>query len=199
MTDDSRVEELRRRVQADPASVAFAALAEEYRRMGRFEDAVDVARTGLARHPVYLSARVTLGRALIELNELDQAEAELEQVLKVAPSSLPALRALAEIQHRRGHLPEAIEFYKQAVEVAQRGPLAPEPGPPSPAPAPPPQPAHEPPRAMPEAGPAVPPPPDARVETVASAAGQGSRSRPVLTRLERWLDVIVAERRALDR
>jgi predicted Zn-dependent protease len=67
----TRIEDLRRRVEADPTSIAFAALAEEYRRLGRFQDAVDVCRRGLARHPAYLSARVTLGRALIELDQLE--------------------------------------------------------------------------------------------------------------------------------
>ena len=68
-----RIDELRRRVQSDPASIAFAQLAEEYRRAGQFDEAVAVCRTGLARHPGYLSARVTLGRALLELGELGDA------------------------------------------------------------------------------------------------------------------------------
>ena len=62
---DARLEQLERRVRNDPMSVAFAALAEEYRRLGRLKEAIETCRTGLARHPAYLSARVTLGRALI--------------------------------------------------------------------------------------------------------------------------------------
>ena len=33
MTDSSRLEELKRRVQRDPASISFAALAEEFERL----------------------------------------------------------------------------------------------------------------------------------------------------------------------
>ena len=44
MADSPRLEELRRRVQADPASIAFAALAEEYRRAGKFREAVEASR-----------------------------------------------------------------------------------------------------------------------------------------------------------
>jgi tetratricopeptide (TPR) repeat protein len=95
-----RVEELKRRVQQDPASIAFAALAEEYRRAGRLQDAIEVCRAGLQRHPAYLSARVTLGRALLEIGEIDEGREHLEQVLKIAPENLAAIRALAEI-HRR--------------------------------------------------------------------------------------------------
>ncbi len=102
MSDQTRIDELRRRVEADPMSIAFAALAEEYRRSGQCDEAVAVCRNGLTRHPAYLSARVTLGRALLELNDLDAAQAELEAVLKIAPENLAATRALADIQARRG-------------------------------------------------------------------------------------------------
>ena len=100
MPDDSRIEQLRRRVRADPTSIAFAALAEEYRKEGRFAEAIDVCRVGLQRHPAYLSARVTLGRALISTGDLDAARLELEAVLRVAPENLAAIRGMAEIYAR---------------------------------------------------------------------------------------------------
>ena len=101
MADDSRIDDLRRRVRKDPASLAFAQLAEELRRAHRFLEAAAVCRAGLEIHPGYLSARVTLGRCLIDLNRLDDAERELEKVRDVAPENLVAVRALAEIQERR--------------------------------------------------------------------------------------------------
>ena len=122
MADSARIEELRRRVQKDPASIAFAQLAEEYRRAGRLREAVETCETGLARHPGYLSARVTLGRALLELGELDAAQAELKQVLRTAPENLAALRGLADIHHRRGELHEALAHYRTALEFAPHDP-----------------------------------------------------------------------------
>jgi tetratricopeptide (TPR) repeat protein len=119
MAESPRIEELKRRVQVDPASIAFAALAEEYRRAGRFEDAIATCQSGLQRHPAYLSARVTLGRALLELNRFDEARQELEHVLRAAPENLAAIRGLAEIHHRRGELPEALEQYRSALHVAK--------------------------------------------------------------------------------
>jgi predicted Zn-dependent protease len=97
-----RIEELRRRVAHDPASIAFAQLAEEHRRAGDYDEAVRVCRTGLAQHPNYLSARVTLGRALLELQRFDEATTELDFVVRAAPDNLAAIRALAEIHQRRG-------------------------------------------------------------------------------------------------
>jgi len=122
MADNPRIEDLRRRVQKDPASIAFAQLAEEYRRAGQHQEAVSVCRAGLAIHPGYLSARVTLGRALLELNELEAARGEFETVLKGAPENLAAIRGLAEVLHRRGALAEALAQYKTALGLARNDP-----------------------------------------------------------------------------
>lgn len=122
MADSQRIEDLRRRVQKDPASIAFAQLAEECRRAGHYEEAVGVCRTGLELHPGYLSARVTLGRALIELSDLDIALAELEHVLKSAPDNLAAIRGVAEIHHRQGSLPQALAQYRAALALARNDP-----------------------------------------------------------------------------
>ena len=122
MADSQRIDDLRRRVQRDPTSIAFAQLAEECRRAGHFQEAVDVCRAGLEIHPGYLSARVTLGRALIELGDLDIALAELEHVLKSAPDNLAAIRGVAEIHHKQGRLSEALAQYRAALGLARNDP-----------------------------------------------------------------------------
>src|SRR5438045_3709125 len=114
MSENPRIEELRRRVEKDPTSIAFAQLGEEYRRIGDYEEAVKVCRDGLARHPGYLSAQVTLGRALMELEKFDEAQTELEAVRSVAPDNLAAIRALADIHQRRGDVGGAIDLYAAA-------------------------------------------------------------------------------------
>jgi tetratricopeptide (TPR) repeat protein len=122
VADNQRLEDLRRRVLLDPSSIAFAQLAEEYRRAGQLQEAVDVCRSGLTIHPTYLSARVTLGRALLDLQEFEDARQELEQVLKSAPENLAAIRGLAEIHHRRGSLAEALVQYRAALALARNDP-----------------------------------------------------------------------------
>src|SRR5204862_7489466 len=102
VADHPRIEELRRRVQADPASIAFAALVEEFRRLGRYGGAVEACRAGLLRHPAYLSARVTLGRALIETGDFAAAREELDTVLRSALEYLAAIRGLAQVDERLG-------------------------------------------------------------------------------------------------
>lgn len=144
--DNPRLQELRRRVQGDPASIAFAQLAEECRRAGETEEAIRISRAGLSHHPGYLSARVTLGRALMELNQLKEAERELQIVLETAPENLAAIRAVADIHQRQNRLPQSLEFYQRALALARFDPeleatverikqaLAPPPPPVAPAP-----------------------------------------------------------------
>jgi tetratricopeptide (TPR) repeat protein len=118
MGETSRLEELKRRVDNDPASIAFASLAEEYRRSARFEEAVEASRAGLRFHPTYVSARVTLGRSLMELGLFDQAERELQVVARSTPDNLAARRALGDLYWREGQLPQALEQIRLAANLA---------------------------------------------------------------------------------
>ena len=118
MGESSRLEELKRRVEADPASIAFASLAEEYRRAARFEEAVEASRAGLRFHPTYVSARVTLGRSLMELGLFDQAERELHVVARSTPDNLAARRALGDLYWRQGELGRALEQLRTAAGLA---------------------------------------------------------------------------------
>jgi tetratricopeptide (TPR) repeat protein len=115
VSDNPRIEDLRRRVLKDPASIAFAQLAEEYRRAGDCEEAVRVCEAGLAQHPAYLSARVTLGRALFELGRLEDARTEFLRVLDAAPDNLIAVGKLAEIHQRT----QQASYRRTAEDTAQ--------------------------------------------------------------------------------
>jgi tetratricopeptide (TPR) repeat protein len=122
VSEDARIDALRRRLQKDPGSIAFAQLAEEYRRAGRFHESIDVCRAGLARHPGYLSARVTLGRALLEIGDIESAQRELNDVLRIAPDNLSAIRGIAEVHRKKGEIPEALEQFRSAFEMASPDP-----------------------------------------------------------------------------
>ena len=118
MGETTRLEELKRRVEADPASIAFASLAEEYRRAARFDEAVEASRAGLRFHPTYVSARVTLGRSLMELGLYDQAERELHVVARSTPDNLAARRALGDLYWRQADLVRALEQLRLASGLA---------------------------------------------------------------------------------
>ena len=105
MPDSRGIDDLRRRVEKDPASIAFAHLAEELRKAGDHGEAVKVCRAGLEHHPTYLSARVTLGRALLELQQYGEARTEIEYVLRAAPDNLLALKCMGELEAHPGEAP----------------------------------------------------------------------------------------------
>jgi hypothetical protein len=79
---------------------AFGGIAERFRRAGDLDRAIALCREGLQKFPDSLSARVTLGWALLDHGKYEDARQELEQVLKRAPDNLAAIRGLAELHDR---------------------------------------------------------------------------------------------------
>lgn len=117
--EHSRIDELQQAMLADPASLAFAQLADEYRRAGHHAEAVECCINGLRRHADYLPARITLGRSLLELNRLDDAAQEFLHVLDAAPDHLGALRGMGDVLRRRGAPAAALEFLERAHALAR--------------------------------------------------------------------------------
>src|SRR5437867_2654728 len=93
-----RISDLSKRLQREPSSRVFLELAREYHASGNLEEAVRVCRDGLQRHPSYHSARVLLGRSLIDLRRFAEARPEMEKVVQQAPDNLLARRLLGEAQ-----------------------------------------------------------------------------------------------------
>jgi tetratricopeptide (TPR) repeat protein len=113
-----RIDELRKRLEKDPASRLFAQLAEELRKEGELEDAIRVCRDGLAKHPAYPAARMTLGRALLDSGDYAGARAEFEAVVKGVPDNALAHRFLGECQQALGETAAATASYRAALMFA---------------------------------------------------------------------------------
>ena len=118
MAGNPRIDDLRKRLDRDPGSRLFAQLAEELRKDGELEEAIRVCRQGLQKHPAYPSARMTLGRALLDTGDLDAARTEFETVLKGAPDNILASRFLGECLEGLGDLAGARERYKATLALA---------------------------------------------------------------------------------
>jgi tetratricopeptide (TPR) repeat protein len=93
---ERRIEDLKQRLEQDPRSRAFLQLAEEYRRLGRLDEALGTLRKGLAHQPSYLSARVLAARCLLESGDPEGATAELRQVVLQDPTHALAHKLLVE-------------------------------------------------------------------------------------------------------
>jgi tetratricopeptide (TPR) repeat protein len=119
MADDSLAVAMRRheeRLARDPSSLAFAQLAELYRKAGRTQDAIALCRQGLARYPQYTTARLTLARTCLGEGRLDEAMTELRIVLEATPKDVQCLRLASEIERRRGNIDGAAEYLETAVK-----------------------------------------------------------------------------------
>jgi tetratricopeptide (TPR) repeat protein len=105
------------RVQRDPASLAFAQLADLYRKAGRTGDAIALCREGLARFPHYTTARLILAKAYQAEGEFERALAELAAILEVSPRDVQSHRLAAEIYRRCGRLDQAVTHLETAVTL----------------------------------------------------------------------------------
>lgn len=84
--------------------------AEKLRRSGNPQGAIDLCRDALVRFPGHLSARVTLGWALLDLGKLKEAREEFEVVRKSAPDNFAAIRGLAQLHVLDESQTEAYSF-----------------------------------------------------------------------------------------
>ena len=91
--------------------------AEKLRRAGNPQAAVDLCRDALVRFPGHLSARVTLGWALLDLGRLKEAREEFEAVRKSAPDNFAAIRGLAQLHVLEENEHEAYSFDVEAEDA----------------------------------------------------------------------------------
>jgi tetratricopeptide (TPR) repeat protein len=104
-----RLTQLRGRWEADPASRIFLQLAEEYRHLGRIQEALAVLEAGLKEHPGYLSALVAKGRCLLELGQAEPAREVLERVVRQDATQAVANKLLVRAYVETGQAERAKE------------------------------------------------------------------------------------------
>lgn len=117
MAYTSEIEKLERRVQENPQGRFFASLADAYRKDGQVPRALEVLKTGLMIHPDYVSARVVLGRCLLDQGDDAGAEAAFTRVTELDGESVIALKALADISERRGDFAASAQWARTLLTV----------------------------------------------------------------------------------
>jgi tetratricopeptide (TPR) repeat protein len=103
------IDRLATQLAKDPHSKAFLPLAEEYCKVGMWEEAVSVLEAGLKQYPGFITAMVVLGRAYDQLNHATKARAVLEGAIKLSPENLRAHRTLMRIYAAQGLRQEAMK------------------------------------------------------------------------------------------
>src|SRR6478736_4430438 len=97
----SAIRRYEERLARDPTSLAFAPLADAYRKTGRVRDAIRLCREGLERFPQYVTARLILAKAILE----------------TSPHEAQAHRLAADLHRRAGALAAAVAHLEQAVRL----------------------------------------------------------------------------------
>lgn len=121
-TDTKPVAELRARL-ADPANWrVFPQLADALRKERRLAEALELVQAGLAEHPDYRLARITLAHVLMDSGELEPARRELVAVLDQAPENVVAGRLLGECLEQQGDSRAALLAFKAALSFAPHDP-----------------------------------------------------------------------------
>ncbi|HXY18830.1 MAG TPA: tetratricopeptide repeat protein [Gemmatimonadales bacterium] len=117
MAAPSEIEKLERRYAENPDGRFFAPLADAYRKAGSLDRALELVRAGLVKHPDYLSARIVLGRCLLDKGDDAEAERTFRSVLDLDSENIIALKSLAEITERTGRATEARKWLQQLLVV----------------------------------------------------------------------------------
>lgn len=73
---------------ADPASKAFAPLAELYRKAGKLQEAIALCQQGLSKNPDHSGAHLLLAQLYIDSKQLPLAEKTLLTILRRLPNHL---------------------------------------------------------------------------------------------------------------
>src|SRR5262249_47266284 len=105
------------RVARDPGSLAFAALADAYRKAGRGGEAIALCRDGLERFPEYATPRPIRAKALLDDGDAESALAEVQMILDRNPADAPAHRLAGELARRAGRFPGAVTHLRQAAAL----------------------------------------------------------------------------------
>ncbi|HSD30073.1 MAG TPA: tetratricopeptide repeat protein [Vicinamibacteria bacterium] len=124
--DDKGLAELRRAVELDPGDVmARLELAFELLLHGDHAEAKEHALKAVAQAPSLFAAHNALGRALVELGELDAGIRELEEAVRLAPESPETHFSLARAYARAGRTEDAARERAAFTEIEERRRAAP--------------------------------------------------------------------------
>jgi tetratricopeptide (TPR) repeat protein len=91
----------------EPKSYCFAPLSELYRKLGLFDDAINVARRGSEIHPEYIGGQMALGRAFYEKGMKGDAKTAFMKVVQATPENHLAQKLLSQIYIDEGDLGSA--------------------------------------------------------------------------------------------
>ncbi|MGI8508000.1 MAG: tetratricopeptide repeat protein [Gemmatimonadaceae bacterium] len=119
MADSGRLDELKRKFDENPRRY-FAPLANEYRKAGDTDRAIELCRTYLPQQPSHMSGYIVYGQSLFDAGRGDEAAAVFKQALTLDPENIIALRYLGDVARADGDNAGAMQWYGKVLELDPR-------------------------------------------------------------------------------
>jgi cytochrome c-type biogenesis protein CcmH/NrfG len=116
MADSGRLEELKRKFDENQRRY-FAPLANEHRKAGDTDRAIELCRTFLPQQPSHLSGYIVYGQALFDAGSGEEAAAVFRQALTLDPENVVAQRYLGDIARTNGDSAGAMQWYGKVLEL----------------------------------------------------------------------------------
>ena len=92
-------------------------LAVHYEETGALEEAADSYFNAIELNPGYAPAQVRVGRVLLELDRVDEAEVSFKAALQRDNKMAAAFAGLGQVEFARGNHQQAIELYERALSL----------------------------------------------------------------------------------
>ena len=119
MSTSARLEELQKRFDENPRRF-FAPLANEYRKSGDLDKAIEICQAHLIDQPGNMNGHVVYGQALFEAGRFDESRVTFETALQLDPENLIALRHLGDIARNHGDTGGARQWYTRVLDADPR-------------------------------------------------------------------------------
>jgi len=107
----------------DPKSTIFVSLSEAYRKMGLFDDAMQVIEQGLETHPDFCPAHIILARIRCQQGDYQASEVEFLKALSLDKENLAGLVGYARLQILKGDESRARELLLDARALSPADPV----------------------------------------------------------------------------
>lgn len=108
------IEYFSKKLEEDPKSKVFMPLAMAYLKLEKYDEAIEVASTGLDLNPEYLVAKTVLAQGFLGKGMLNEAKGLLVEVAAFSESNYRAQKYLGEIYRIEGNMEKAIYYYRSA-------------------------------------------------------------------------------------
>lgn len=104
----------------DPRSRVFVIVADLYRRVQRFQDAIILCENGIKHNQDFASGHLILGRVHYDMADFVRAKNTLARVLEITPDNIIALALTGEISLREKNVSLAKNIYRKLMLLSPR-------------------------------------------------------------------------------